>query len=63
LILFSVENSQSPEKEDRSPMDKHSGFGLASVTKRLDLLYPGEHQLTIDNAGELYTVMLQLKKK
>lgn len=63
LILFSVKNSQSSEKEDRSQMDKHSGFGLASVTKRLDLLYPGEHQLAIDNADELYTVMLQLKKK
>jgi LytS/YehU family sensor histidine kinase len=63
LILFSVKNSQSSEKEDRSQMDKHSGFGLASVTKRLDLLYPGEHQLTVDNANELYTVMLQLKKK
>ncbi|MDB5278436.1 MAG: hypothetical protein JWR61_3391 [Ferruginibacter sp.] len=63
LILFSVKNSQSSAKEDRPQMDKHSGFGLASVTKRLDLLYPGEHQLTVDNANELYTVMLQLKKK
>ncbi|MDN3659162.1 histidine kinase [Ferruginibacter paludis] len=63
LILFSVKNSQSKEKEERPQIDKHSGFGLASVRIRLDLLYPGEHQLTIDNAEELYTVMLQLKMK
>jgi LytS/YehU family sensor histidine kinase len=63
LILFSVQNSKGKDKEERSEMDKHSGFGLASVTKRLELLYPGEHQLSIENTDEQYTVMLQLKKK
>jgi hypothetical protein len=63
LILFSVKNSQGREKEERTQLDKHSGFGLTSVTKRLDLLYPGEHQLTIENEDEFYRVMLQLKKK
>ena len=44
-------------------MDKHSGFGLASVNKRLELLYPGEHELTVENEETVYNVVLRLKVK
>jgi sensor histidine kinase YesM len=43
--------------------DKHSGFGLANVNKRLALLYAGEHELEIEDSETEYTVNLRLKIK
>jgi sensor histidine kinase YesM len=63
LILFSVKNSHKKQKEEDSILDKHSGFGLASVHKRLELLYPNEHELTVDNQDDFYNVVLRLKVK
>ena len=40
---------------------KYSGIGLKNVQRRLDLLYPGQHQLDIQNDGESFRVRLQLQ--
>lgn len=61
-LLFSVKNSQAQTKE-KSVLDKNSGFGLANVQKRLELLYPNEHILEIENNEDFYKVSLQLKMK
>ena len=37
------------------------GIGLENVQKRLALLYPNCHQLTITNDGDLYKVVLHLQ--
>ena len=63
LILFSIKNSHKKQKEEERIMDKNSGFGLASVNKRLELLYPNEHELTIENHDTDYHVVLRLKVK
>lgn len=60
LILFSVKNSYGEQNTEKT-VGKDSGFGLASVQKRLELLYPGEHELTIENDNHIFNVMLQLK--
>ena len=62
-ILFSVKNSFSPPQEGENVIDKHSGFGLASIRKRLQLLYPNEHELIIEEEEGFYQVMLRLKMK
>ncbi|HAK78871.1 MAG TPA: hypothetical protein DCM71_18670 [Runella sp.] len=62
-ILFSVKNSFSLPQEGENVIDKHSGFGLASIRKRLELLYPNEHELKIEETEGFYQVMLQLKMK
>ncbi len=62
-ILFSVKNSYNPAKEPESTPEKHSGFGLASVKKRLELLYPNQHDLMIEEKDGSYQIMLQLKMK
>ncbi|MFN8348694.1 MAG: histidine kinase [Spirosomataceae bacterium] len=62
-ILFSVKNSYNPAQEIEAGSEKHSGFGLASVRKRLELLYPQEHELKIEEKDSFYHVMLQLKMK
>lgn len=38
-----------------------SGIGLENVQKRLDLIYPGDHELSISKGDEYYTVNLQLQ--
>lgn len=59
-ICFKTENSiaQSPKKEDL----QHSGIGLENVRKRLLLLFPGRHELKIDQAASIYKVELTIIK-
>ncbi|WP_051350276.1 sensor histidine kinase [Dyadobacter alkalitolerans] len=63
LILFSIKNSHDKQERQISVVEKHSGFGLASVNKRLELLYPNEHELAIKNEETFYQVVLRLKTK
>jgi len=56
-LLFSVRNRVNGTEE---PKDRTSGIGLANVKRRLDLLYPEQHTLTILNGGDSFSVNLQL---
>ncbi|MBL7704636.1 MAG: histidine kinase [Taibaiella sp.] len=40
--------------------EKKGGIGLENVRKRLKLLYPDKHQLSIDTANNIFEVRLQL---
>lgn len=62
LIAFRVSNSYSKEATRKLP-GKNSGMGLANVYKRLELLYPAEHILDIQEEEEKYTVTLQIKSR
>lgn len=63
LILFAVKNSRGEAKEEVRIFEKNSGFGLPNVTKRLELLYPNEHELTINEEPATYQVILRLNTK
>lgn len=56
-FIFSAENS----KDKAKVTDPYSGIGLANVKRRLELLYPGKHQLTITDEDDIYKVNLKLK--
>ncbi len=62
-ILFSVKNSYGSEDNEKGTLNKSSGFGLDNVSKRLNLLYTGEHELNIKRDNSFYNVILQLKMK
>jgi LytS/YehU family sensor histidine kinase len=55
---FQVENSK--ELIDKTT-EQPGGIGLNNVKRRLELLYPGRHQVAIIDAGEKFTVDLKLK--
>lgn len=52
---LTVENT----KEEK-PTKTSGGIGLANVKRRLELLYPGKHQLNIRNGGDTFSVTLNL---
>jgi sensor histidine kinase YesM len=55
-VVFSVENRADPFRK-RHP---DGGFGLENVKKRLELLYPGKHTLTITESVTTYHVELTI---
>jgi LytS/YehU family sensor histidine kinase len=57
-LYFSIGNSK-PVKAV-SPNGKE-GIGLMNVQKRLQLLYPGKHELTIQSTDEDYWVHMQIE--
>jgi len=56
-VKFEVVNSTQPAEEE---FRKHSGIGLENVKKRLELLYPGRHELKLSQTESTYSVALTL---
>lgn len=54
---FTIENSKEAERTTET----HGGIGLNNVKRRLELLYPGKHELQIHNSADRYEVHLKLK--
>ena len=55
---FSIRNKIGPE--NRENKDSSSGIGLRNVRRRLELLYPDQHHLSISEQGDWFTVTLTL---
>ncbi len=58
LLDFNVANS-SPLQPTAAK--NKGGIGLSNVKKRLDLLYPGKHQLNISTTEGVYSVQMQIE--
>ncbi len=48
-------------KEQHTPATNTGGIGLTNLKRRLTLIYPGRHTLTIKNSGDKYQVWLTLQ--
>ena len=58
-LTFTVKNTLLTEEEMRNK--KKGGMGLQNLEKRLNLLYPGKHQLTCGETGDgSYVAKLEL---
>jgi two-component system LytT family sensor kinase len=56
-IIF---NCQNPVRHRRKMDEDTGGIGLENVRRRLELVYPHQHQLTIKNDEEVYLVELKI---
>lgn len=56
IIFFSVKNKISVNKKEGS-----GGFGLHNVQERLNIYYPGKHELTVNKENDYYIVSLKIK--
>jgi sensor histidine kinase YesM len=59
-LYFSLTNNKPPVND---PIKTKGNIGLVNVKKRLDLLYPGEHILMINEEPEIFTIDLQIQLK
>ena len=57
-LLFRSVNKYNPGEKSK---DHNSGIGLQNVSARLQLLYPGRHLLTIQDANDIYDVQLKIE--
>ncbi|MEO5564505.1 MAG: histidine kinase [Chitinophagaceae bacterium] len=60
-LQFMIENSISPQSLQTKEFIQYGGIGLKNVQRRLDLIYPGKHQLTITEDGDFFRVHLLLE--
>ena len=60
-LQFSCYNTVNPSLEESPRAKNTSGIGLANVRKRLELLYPGRHQLKIQKQSTSFNVILELQ--
>lgn len=60
-FCFEAENSipNAPQQKNKS----EGGVGLANVKRRLELIYPGNHQLDIQKDDKLFYIRLELHKQ
>lgn len=58
-VFFRCLNSKVKTREENEP--GHSGIGMDNVTKRLNLLFPGKHELKINESDKEFEVLLQIK--
>ena len=60
-LHFDISNSVSALHTSSPAIVNYSGIGLKNVKRRLDLIYPGMHELTIDHDNEQFRVRLDLQ--
>ena len=58
-LIFSVRNKKGKQIEEKK--DDSSGIGLANVRRRLELLYPDTHTLSIHEEADTYQIELVIK--
>ena len=59
ILYFKLTNSRPSETEEIS-VNGNRGLGLKNVKKRLDILYPGSHELQIIDEPASYNVWLKI---
>ena len=57
-LTFCIQNPVGNNQGNK--LEEPGGIGLPNVQKRLQLLYPGQHQLEINNSGKTFEITLKI---
>lgn len=57
-LHFEVTNSRSSNPTEEEVPDEYTGIGIENVQKRLELLYPGQHQLVVQSDDHQFRIAL-----
>jgi two-component system LytT family sensor kinase len=57
LFIFHCSNS----KDKKNVLNNHTGIGLSNVKRRLELLYPNKHSLTITDSDTKFEIWLTIQ--
>ena len=60
-MLFTIKNGSAPDQKSRSVVASN-GIGLKNVERRLNLIYPDEHDLQIHNGQNEFSISLTISK-
>ncbi len=62
-LYFNIRNNlpQHARQSTRRGGEQVGGFGLSNTTKRLELLYPGQHRLSVQQTESEFAVNLELE--
>jgi two-component sensor histidine kinase len=60
-FMFRSVNSVSKVKKEKKEEEEHNGIGLENAKKRLNLLFPGKHDLKIKKSDYEFEVLLDIK--
>ena len=60
-LHFCIANSISATHHSSTEAVRHRGIGLKNVKRRLDLIYPAKHELTIHQDENQFEVKLHLE--
>lgn len=58
-LKMTLINAKAPPREDANV--RPSGIGIMNVRKRLDLLYPGKHELVITEEEDVFIIKLRVE--
>lgn len=61
-IRFNVENNFDISIKNEKPKNENQGLGLKNLKRRLELVYPHNHSLTIQEEKDVYKAVLVLTK-
>jgi two-component system, LytTR family, sensor kinase len=59
-LLLEISNSAVPTSPNANTVNSKKGIGLQNVQRRLALIYPGAHELTVKDAHGEFRVLLSL---
>ncbi|MEP7374982.1 MAG: histidine kinase [Chitinophagaceae bacterium] len=59
-LQLDISNSIDAQQNSSTGLINYSGIGLKNIQRRLDLIYPGKHDLAIEKDDEQFRVMLRL---
>ncbi|MEC7755560.1 MAG: histidine kinase [Bacteroidota bacterium] len=60
-LTLKVENSKSNHTDSEDHFSYKEGIGLKNVKRRLEILYPEQHELNIHESSDSFLVVLKLK--